>query len=463
MAPDGTFYSDPGALWATNPGLIPSDNTNVNALWDNRLWWEEPVYDWWSGVASEPVVATDGTIIVALETGYDTTLLVGFNPTNGGIVWTLDDPAGARGGSSGELALDSNGNICVADPQSVFSFASGAGSLNWFFDYPTSNPSVASNSSWGFTYAGPVVGADGTVYVNSDLGQLFALNGTNGSLKWVSLLPSGQTNGLLYGCSPAIGYGGILYFGAANYFFGVNPTNGSYLWTFRPSHPDEMFAYSPVVGGDGTVYVHTWSPGTNRLYALNPATGVARWTNVLRATTLVVGEAPRVWSKGTLALAADGEIYVGDIDNTVYSFAPNGSRNWTYVPGGGVYYAFLNSLLIAPDGTLFVGDGESGGSALTGPAPLACAPWPEYRKNNRRTAAVAPPTIGAHLDSPAMTTSGFQFTVTAATNSTECICASRNLVTWTNLGQVVLTNGPANFVDTGASNYQYRFYRSLPQ
>ena len=62
-----------------------------------------------------------------------------------------------------------------------------------------------------------------------------------------------------------------------------------------------------------------------------------------------------------------------------------------------------------------------------------------------------------------MSSTGFQFTVSAPANSTECICASIDLVTWTNLGQIALTNGPVNFVDTGASNYQYRFYRPLPQ
>jgi hypothetical protein len=166
-----------------------------------------------------------------------------------------------------------------------------------------------------------------------------------------------------------------------------------------------------------------------------------------------------MWCKGTLALAADGEIYVGDIDNTVYSVGPDGSRNWAYVAPGGVNLTYLNSLLIAPDGTLFVG----GAGLFTGPAPLACAPWPEYRKNNRRTAAVSPPTAGGHLSAPHMRTNGFQFTLSAPTNSVECICATLDLVNWTNLGQIVLTNGPASFLDTGASNYQRRFYRALPQ
>ena len=145
--------------------------------------------------------------------------------------------------------------------------------------------------------------------------------------------------------------------------------DGSYLWSFRPSSADELFVYSPVVGSDGTVYVHAWGPGTNRLYALNPATGVAKWANVLRAqTNNVLDPPPLMWCKGTMALAADGEIYVGDLDGTVYSFAPDRSTNWTYAPNGVSDY-YLHSLLIGPDGTLFLGDGGGGGTALTGPLP----------------------------------------------------------------------------------------------
>jgi outer membrane protein assembly factor BamB len=443
---------------------IPDDLLYPEQAWDYRTWWVRPVYSYYVTQTSEPVVGTDGTVFLGIQNYYDPTFIVAYNGADGSPAWTLEDPAGLRGdGMWGELALDYAGNIYAADYKSLFSFAPN-GSVNWTFDYPTNNSSVASNGSWGFKYAAPVVGADSTVYVNSDLGQLFALEGTNGSLKWVTPLQSGAANGLLNGCSPAIGFGGALFYGASNYFFAVNPSDGSYLWTFRPGRTDEVFMFSPVVGGDGTVFAHSWSPGTNRLYALNPSNGVPKWTSVLRATNHLT-DLPSLWYRGTLALAADGEIYVADTDAKIYSFAPNGSTNWTYVnPDFGlVDNAFYSSLLICPDGTLFVGSAGIENICLSGPAPLACAPWPEYRKNGRRTAAVAPPSAGAHLSSLAMTPGGFQFTVEAATNSTECICASRNLVTWTNLGQIVLTNGPANFLDTGASNYQYRFYRAFPQ
>jgi hypothetical protein len=43
------------------------------------------------------------------------------------------------------------------------------------------------------------------------------------------------------------------------------------------------------------------------------------------------------------------------------------------------------------------------------------------------------------------------------------VCASTNLVTWTNISQIVLTNGVATFVDGRATNNPHNFYRSFPQ
>ena len=46
-------------------------------------------------------------------------------------------------------------------------------------------------------YSSPAVGADGTVYVNSDDGNLFALNPADGSLKWVTCTTIFNSGGLL--------------------------------------------------------------------------------------------------------------------------------------------------------------------------------------------------------------------------------------------------------------------------
>lgn len=94
---------------------------------------------------------------------------------------------------------------------------------------------------------------------------------------------------------------------------------------------------------------------------------------------------------------------------------------------------------------------------------IGCTPWPEFRKNSRNTGAAVPQSGGGHFHDMAMSTNGFSLLVSAPTNTIDCICATRDFVTWTNLGELVLTNSTTNFLDTGATNYRYRFYRAYPQ
>jgi hypothetical protein len=224
--------------------------------------------------------------------------------------------------------------------------------------------------------------------------------------------------------------------------------------------PVEAFQWNPVVGPDGTIYIESFGysfgpPYTNELFALAPS-GNLKWMEPL------IGQfGPESGLKfGCITVASDEEIYVADTDGSLYSFAPNGTNNWAYNTGGYI----LNSPLIGPDGTLYV---ESGGGTGQGgivyafsiPAPVACGEWPEDGKNARRASAVQ----SAQLSLPDMTANGFQFTISASTNVPVCPCASQDLVNWTNIGQVVVTNGTANFTDNQSSNFADRFYRASPQ
>ena len=158
---------------------------------------------------------------------------------------------------------------------------------------------------------------------------------------------------------------------------------------------------------------------------------------------------------GSLAVAADGEIYLAGSDGTFYSFRPdNGYTNYSYQTGT----VGLTAPVIAPDGTIYT---ESAGVvfAFAGSSPIACSTWPEYGKNARRSSAAS----AASLTSPMMTNNGFQFAITGTSNAPVCPCASSDLMNWTNIGQIVLTNGTARFVDTQASNFPYRFYLAFPQ
>jgi outer membrane protein assembly factor BamB len=73
--------------------------------------------------------------------------------------------------------------------------------------------------------------------------------------------------------TPALGRDGTLYVPAINggekRLYAVNPSNGSLKWTFGPFSTGSESSAQPIVGGDGTVYVGLG----NNISALNPATG----------------------------------------------------------------------------------------------------------------------------------------------------------------------------------------------
>ena len=76
-------------------------------------------------------------------------------------------------------------------------------------------------STGDHVYSSPAIGTDGTIYVGSHDGYLYAIN-SDGSFKW-----SYQTSGVVRS-SPAIGGGGTIFVGSPdNYLYALN-TNGTF-------------------------------------------------------------------------------------------------------------------------------------------------------------------------------------------------------------------------------------------
>jgi len=96
-----------------------------------------------------------------------------------------------------------------------------------------------------------------------------AFGQTPGTQKW-----SSSTGGTIYYVSPAIGSDGTVYIGSySGKLYAVNP-NGSLKWTFTTGGP--IYYSSPAIGSDGTIYVGSQD---NNLYAVNP---MARGSGPLR-------------------------------------------------------------------------------------------------------------------------------------------------------------------------------------
>jgi outer membrane protein assembly factor BamB len=199
---------------------------------------------------------------------------------------------------------------------------------------------------WKFVTGGyvgsPAVAADGTVYVCSGDGNLYAVDHT-GSAKWQ------VANGVQpdFGPpDPVIGPDGTVYFGSSDGNLHAVDSGGAVKWSF-PTGPGEdgfRVVSSPAVGGDGTLYATALD---GNLYALNPD-GSLRWTADIDAMAV----APTIGADGTIYIA----FYQGQPANAVTGLRavnPDGSTKWSLPTADGVDF----EPAIASDGTLYVPTG----------------------------------------------------------------------------------------------------------
>ena len=103
----------------------------------------------------------------------------------------------------------------------------------------------------------PAIGADGTIYVASTDGNLYAItdNGTSGTQKWAFAIGSGAVY------PPSIGADGTIYVGGGNNLYAVNP-DSSQKWMFATGSSVES---TIAIGADGTIYFGSYD---NNLYAV---------------------------------------------------------------------------------------------------------------------------------------------------------------------------------------------------
>jgi outer membrane protein assembly factor BamB len=127
----------------------------------------------------------------------------------------------------------------------------------------------ASNGStvWKTSLAGevrssPGIGADGTVYVGSDSGKVYALNRTDGSVRWSKTIGSGF--GRRVTVSPAVDAGGVVFVAPhdPHRVYALRGTDGAVVWTFDTRGD---MASSPAIAVDGTLYIGS---DDNFLYSL---------------------------------------------------------------------------------------------------------------------------------------------------------------------------------------------------
>lgn len=146
---------------------------------------------------------------------------------------------------------------------------------------------------------------------------------------------------------------------------------GTLKWrTFIGGTGDEFFGggsdASPAIGPDGTIYITSTSNGigtNNLLFAIDPLNGSINWSNnIFTNDPLAASIGPNFEIMSSPSIGADGTIYAGSEDGSLYAVSPSGTTRWSTNLGAIVY----SSPAVAVDGTVYAGTDDPLGNGFTG-------------------------------------------------------------------------------------------------
>jgi outer membrane protein assembly factor BamB len=288
--------------------------------------------------------------------------------------------------------------------------------------------------------------AAGLVFFPSWDGKFYAVDATNGQLKW-QFQTAGEhrftathLHGALpvaesmpdpfdfYLSSPAV-WNGAVYFGSGDgNVYALNVSTGTLNWKFKTG---DVVHASPAIS-DGTVFIGSWD---SYFYALDATTGKEKWR-------FKTGEDADIHNQVGIqssAAVADGIVYFGCRDSNFYALDANtGKLKWEFnnkgswvigspaIQDGKVYFATSDS------GMFYAFDARSGTQIFY----LNFKGWPMFS-----SPAIAGGTlyIGSHL--------GKLFAVDLANQK----------VAWTFETEASKQNGPIYIKADGSPNYEAVF------
>ena len=344
IGPDGTIYlgNFPGNLLALR------DPGQGDAL---QLQWRfHPAGA--SSFHATPALAADGTVYLGFSTGGATpeargtfyALRAPASGTEAEVRWTVDLGPGRQTASP---TLGPDGTVYVVSGAGQLFAIAPDGTVQWTL--PT-GPALK---------AAPALGADGTVYLASMDGRLYAVAppgaaGAAPAVKWTfnfadypgttpavtAEVPPPGADGQGSGASPMIGPDGTIYLGANNSnFYAITPA-GALRWLYEAEREVAGIWSTAALSADGaTLYF-----GANKggIYALGTADGALRWQYPILGS---------VYSSPTLD--RQGTLYTGSTAGHLFALnAADGTRVFDYTVGAPVWTAPA----LRPDGSLVVGD-----------------------------------------------------------------------------------------------------------
>ena len=269
---------------------------------------------------------------------------------NGVLVWT--QPTGWSVYSS--PCVDAVGNVYVGSEDSIlYAFNGATGAILWTY------------ATGDIIDSSPAVDGAGNVYVGSDDGKLYEISTSTGTLVYSFNQGSElQSAPVIVGPSTVLigtGDGNLLHKNLS-----VAATSGWSRFRGNNSNTGQSSGFgatgfqkwatsnvggtsSPSIGADGTIY----STYLNNLYAINYRTGVIDW----------VYQGTGGWTASTPAVGPDGTLYLGSGDTGLYAInGRTGTLKWRYATGSQI----VSSPVIGGDGTVYFGSNDNNVYAVNG-------------------------------------------------------------------------------------------------
>jgi outer membrane protein assembly factor BamB len=155
------------------------------------------------------------------------------------------------------------------------------------------------------------IGPDGTVYIGADDGNIYALNGVTGAIRWATTV---QTAGA--DSTPALGADGCIYMGAGHSVLAIDASTGAQKWRFETAGDVES---APALASDGTLY---FGCDDAKVYALDSSNGTLQWY-------FPFPDGSDTDSSPTLG--PDGTVYIGSDKGILYALqGQQGYLKWSF-------------------------------------------------------------------------------------------------------------------------------------
>jgi eukaryotic-like serine/threonine-protein kinase len=354
-------------LLAIHANIWAQSGTGMgDVIWKHRI----------GGELWTPMVHEDGVLYL----GSDDASFYAFDVVQREVRWRFGTGGIIRSGA--ELAGDDL--YFASDDGFLYALNRENGELRWRFDLE-SGALERHLPPYGYDYmhSSPVY-ADGTVYIGSASGSLFAVDASTGEEVWRF-----QTRGAVR--STPLVANGMVYFGSWDgLVYTVDVATGEEVWRYNTGGAVQS---SPTLG-DGKIYISSRSA---KMFALDAQTGKRQWryqhedgswiesSAVYLDGVLYVGSSDATkllahdagsgevlwsfrtegWSWGTPTVA-DGSVYIGSISAPSYADSmqanfyavdrQTGEEQWRFTPeaidgfvGGGVF-----SRAVVVDGVIYV-------------------------------------------------------------------------------------------------------------